>query len=343
MANNRDEKADNFQKITDKIVEAVEAGTMPWHCPWDRSAGMPKNGFSDYTYSGINVWSCWLNGHQDPRHYTKNQILKLHKFEQVEKKSKGKKGKTRKVWEYAGEGEAPEWPIPAGLDYTPIIFWKFIDQRVKNEDGEFVLDESGDPVTERRPFLRLYSVLNHEQIKWDPRYEPQAPEAEPFDLEESHAKAVAFIKNTGAIINHGGSRAFYSPSEDRIGLPDSHTFESPEAYFATAFHELTHWTGKVSRCDRDLKGRFDIHAYAMEELVAELGAAFLCAEFGVAGTTQHPEYIASWLKVLKKDKHAIFHAARKAQEAVKFLHSLQGDAIEYPEIDDQGEDAEQAA
>jgi antirestriction protein ArdC len=144
--------------------------------------------------------------------------------------------------------------------------------------------------------------------------------------------ADAFVAATGATIAHGGSRAYYRPSTDSIQLPPRDAFigtrtsNPAESYYSTVLHELTHWTSHAQRCDRQLGKRFGDDAYAMEELVAELGAAFLCARIGITAEPRidHAQYLASWLSVLKADKRAIFTAASKASESTDWLHRLVG-------------------
>jgi antirestriction protein ArdC len=131
---------------------------------------------------------------------------------------------------------------------------------------------------------------------------------------------------TGAAIAHGGARAFYVPSADRIQMPPFESFRDACAYYATLIHELTHWTKHASRLNRDFgRKRFGDQGYAMEELVAELGAAFLCADLSLSPEPreEHASYIATWLKVLKQDRRAIFSAAAHAQRAADYLHGLQ--------------------
>ena len=156
--------------------------------------------------------------------------------------------------------------------------------------------------------------------------------------EERHQRAEAFMAATGADIRHGGGRAFYSLLTDRIQLPPFETFRDGGSYYGTACHELTHWTGHASRCDRQFGRRFGDDAYAAEELVAELGAAFLCAELGIDGQLQHPEYIGNWLRVLRGDKRAIFTASSKARQAAEFLKRAAG----WEEAEDQGAEEEAA-
>jgi antirestriction protein ArdC len=144
-------------------------------------------------------------------------------------------------------------------------------------------------------------------------------------------RAEAFVAATAAQIDHGGTRAFYRPSTDSIQLPPREAFigsptRSPaESYYSTLCHELVHWSSAESRCNRQLGKRFGDHAYAMEELVAELGAAFLCADLQITDDPRadHAQYLAHWLSIMKEDKKAIFTAASKASEAAAFLTGLQ--------------------
>ncbi|MBH5372266.1 hypothetical protein HZZ16_30020 [Bradyrhizobium sp. CNPSo 4016] len=186
---------------------------------------------------------------------------------------------------------------------------------------EVEADENSEDERKSRLFARATPVFNADQVDGP----EEAPIAAPVD---ELGDVDAFIARTEAKIVHGGNRACFIPKLDEIHMPPREAFmgsatSSPtEAYYSTLLHELTHWTGPAHRCDRDLSGRFGSQAYAMEELVAELGAAFLCAELGIAvePRADHAQYLAHWLKVLTADKRAIFTAASKAGEAVAFLH-----------------------
>jgi antirestriction protein ArdC len=134
-----------------------------------------------------------------------------------------------------------------------------------------------------------------------------------------HAAAESVLFHSGATIRHKGYKAFYSTVNDWIYLPPQHLFADAESYYATALHELTHWTGHTDRLGRKLGIRFGSDAYAMEELIAELGSAFLCAQCRIDGHLQHAAYIGNWLEVLKKDKRAVFVAAAQAQKASDYL------------------------
>lgn len=165
------------------------------------------------------------------------------------------------------------------------------------------------------------TVFNAAQVEGDrPPVRPELP-----GLAVRLESAERFVASTGAVIIHGGDRAYDQPAEDRIQLLPVDQFRSSEGYYATALHELTHWSGHKSRLDRDLKGRYGTAAYAAEELVAEIGAAFLCVKSGESAEPRedHAHYFKNWIAVLKADNRAIFTAASAAQKAADYLQSLQ--------------------
>lgn len=188
-------------------------------------------------------------------------------------------------------------------------------------------NEKGEDVEREIAFMKGYTVFNVEQIDGLPAqyYAKAEPKSDPLKLIES---VEAFFAATGATFLHGGNRAYYAPGPDHIQLPLPEAFKDAESYAATKAHELTHWTAHPSRLARVLGKRFGDNAYAAEELVAELGAVFLCVDLGITPEPRadHASYLAHWLKVLKEDKRAIFTAAAQAQRAVDFLHTLQGKA-----------------
>jgi len=197
------------------------------------------------------------------------------------------------------------YQVQAGQKGTHIVFFKPMASRV-NDDGE---TESGYCV------IRGYTVFNACQT--DAPISDAESDAAPFDAD---AACEETIVRTGAMISHGKDAAFYMPSQDRIQLPDRSAFNSPASYYATAFHELSHWTGAKHRLDRDLSGRYGNPAYAFEELVAEISAAYLCADHRISGELRHAGYIESWLKACRDDKKAIFKAAALAQKATTFIN-----------------------
>lgn len=166
--------------------------------------------------------------------------------------------------------------------------------------------------------LKSYWVFNVSQVDGI-EVTPVAVVDKPFTANQL---AEERIIKTGARISHGGDAAFFMPSQDRIQLPHKSAFDNESSYYATAFHELTHWTGSESRLDRNLKGRFGNPEYAFEELVAEMGAAFLCQDYGIKGELRHAGYIQSWLKALRDDSKAVFKAAAYAQKAATFINGL---------------------
>jgi antirestriction protein ArdC len=186
-------------------------------------------------------------------------------------------------------------------------------------------NEKGEDVELEIPFMKEYTVFNVEQIDGLPDHycAKSEPKGEPPQLLEA---AERFFAATGATFRHGGNTAYYAPGPDLIQLPRPEAFRDAESYAATKGHELCHWTKHESRLNREFgRKRFGDTAYAREELVAELGAAFLCADLSITPEPRedHAAYLAHWLKVLREDKRAIFSTAAHAQRAVDYLHSLQ--------------------
>ena len=288
-------REDLYSSVTATICEALEAGARPWGQRWDRGAGaglgaLPLRSTGE-AYRGVNVLLLWASamakGYQQPRWLTFKQAQ-----EQGANVRKGEKG-ARVV--YAG--------------------------RLTRDAGE------GEPADENGqrsiPFLKGYTVFNVEQIdglgtEWFEAAAPALPEP------ARDAAAETFLAATGASVQHGGAVACYVPGTDQIHLPPLAAFTDLEAYYATRAHETVHWTGHKSRLDREGGKRFADKGYAFEELVAEIGAAFVCASLGLSAEPRadHAAYVASWLKVLRDDKRAIFTAASAAQAACDYLHQL---------------------
>ena len=206
--------------------------------------------------------------------------------------------------------------VKKGEKGTTVVFFKPITIKDKT------ITENDDKII---PLLKTFTVFNTQQIDGLPEKFTQItqPQISGFTGNEAAENLLA-----QATIKHGSNRACFIPTLDEIHLPTKTEFKSVQDYYATALHELTHWTGHKSRLARDFSGRFGDAAYAFEELVAELGAAFLCARSGVNGQLQHDSYIASWLKVLKSDKKAIFTAAAAARRAAEFLTKTEEQAEE---------------
>lgn len=300
---------DLYAEVTDRIVAALEQGVAPWVCPWrrDGEGGRPRNGASGHQYRGINILLTGMSGFASCRWYTFKQAKALGGHVR-----RGEKG-------------------------TRITFWRFVN--AKSADSDTKSDNNDAAKGRTIPILKCFTVFNCEQIEW-----PEGAKhaitvlADEGDhaADDNYEDAAALVDSSEADIRHGGTRAYYNPSDDYIRVPVPSRFDDAGSYHATALHELAHWTGHGSRLARDLTGRFGSEAYAAEELVAELAAAFLCADLGVAGKLQHAEYVGSWIKVLNEDKRAIFTAARMAQEAADYLS---GGVAK----DEVVEDAQQAA
>ena len=186
-------------------------------------------------------------------------------------------------------------------------------------------DDKGEEIEKQIPFMKGYAVFNVEQVDGLPAHYYGKPE-NPLPLAERLDHAERFITNTGVTIQHGGNSAYYAPGKDLVQMPPFESFKDRESYYATILHELIHATSHKSRLDRSFNAkRFGDNGYAREELVAELGAAFLSADLGITPEVRedHAAYLAHWLKALQEDKRAIFSAAAHAQRAADFLKDLQ--------------------
>jgi len=289
-------RPDVYSRITDKIIADLEQGVRPWLKPWnaEHAAGritrpLRHNGTP---YKGINIVMLWsastAKGYACPLWLTFKQALELG-------------GNVKK-------GESGETVV-------------YADRITRTE-----ANDKGEEIEREIPFLKGYTVFNAAQCEGLPAayYAKATPPAE-TPMQRIDA-ADRFFAATGADIRHGGTRAYYAPGPDYIQMPPFETFHDAESYAATLAHELTHWTKHERRLARDMsRSKWGDEGYAREELVAELGSAFLCADLGITPEVRedHAAYIASWLKQLKDDRRFIFSAASHAQRAVDYLHSLQ--------------------
>jgi antirestriction protein ArdC len=243
-------------------------------------------------YTGINVLSLWA--------------------------SASVQGFAAPIWMTYRQATALGAHVRTGETGSPVVYANAITRTETSAHG------SGR-VEREIHFLKGYTVFNVEQVEGLPA-QYSALAAPRLDPASRVAHADAFFAATGAAIRHGGNRAFYQPSTDRIQMPPFEAFEDAERYYAVLAHEMTHWTGHPSRLSRDVGGtRFGSEGYAMEKLVAELGAAFLWADLDLAlePREDHASYIAHWPNVLKHDHRAIFTAASQAQCAPEFLNRFQ--------------------
>jgi antirestriction protein ArdC len=279
---------DIYQTITDKIITELEAGTAPWVRPWSGEADpFPRNALSQRPYRGINNVLLGMEAHC--RGYTSNQWLTFRQAHQL--------------GAHVRKGERA----------STIIYYEA--RMVEKEDADTVAD--GDEAEKRfMPLLKIFSVFNLDQVDDLPATHLTVTPDSDWDAEIT---AEQIIERSGAEIRNRGFKAFYSPTNDLIYLPNKGSFADAASYYGTALHELCHWTGSTTRLGRKLGRRFGESAYAMEELIAELGAAFLSAHCRLDGHLQHSSYVSSWLEVLQRDKRAVFVAAAQAQKAADYL------------------------
>jgi antirestriction protein ArdC len=288
--------------VTAQIINAIEQGiTGNWRMPWHtngRYAFSPINITSHKPYRGINTVCLWAAA-------------------QAKAYERGEWG-TYAQWQERGA------QVRKGERATTVVFWKFAHNAAEGQDG----DDSPRGGS-RLLFTRGYSVFNAAQVDgYTPAVDPEAT------MPERIAHADAFFTNIGADLRHGGNQAFYAPLTDHVQMPPFAAFRDGVAYYSTLAHEHTHWTANAARCDRQLGKRFGDNAYAAEELVAELGAAFTCAHLGLSTEPRedHAQYIQSWLRVLKADSKAIFTAASKAQQATDWLVARAGETNRMVEV-----------
>jgi antirestriction protein ArdC len=280
-------KRDLYAEVSARIIAELETGAAPWIKPWAATPGanVPCNAVSNRPYSGCNVVLLWMAqaaGYRAPRYLTFKQALELGGHVR-----KGERG--MKVY--------------------------FVKQLEVQEDA------NGNSHT-LVPMMREYTVFNVDQCDGLPDIVTAGKPMRVRNPDGRDDLADEFLRSTGADIREGHGEAYYVPSRDFISVPAFGAFKGADHFYGTVFHELTHWTAHRSRLDRDLKNRFGSRNYAAEELVAELGAAFLCAEFGFDGDLRHAGYIAHWIELLKSDKRAFFTACSQASKAADYLRGL---------------------
>ena len=272
--------ADLYESVTRGIVTQLEQGVAPWTKPW-------KNGKTTGIMPTNAATGRPYNGINIPILWAAADAL----------------GYPVSGWMTFKQAQALGATVRQGEKGHHVVFTKKL--RFKEPESE----------EERQiAMLRCYVVFNVAQI--DGLKDEVAEELPPEQRQEN---VEAFIAATNADIRLGGNRACYVPALDFVSVPLKSQFNSLENFFATTLHEVSHWSGHKTRLDRDLAGRFGNHAYAAEELIAELSAAFLCAHLGIVGELRHAEYIGNWITLLKEDNRAVFTAASKASQASDFL------------------------
>lgn len=309
-------RRDLFNEVTTSVITALESGTIPWERPWANASGskrhFPRSVSTGKVYSGINIFTMFLSHRWEcPWYLTFRQAKKLG-------------GSVR-----------------GGEKGTMVVFWKML--KVDETD-----EATGQKTKKTIPMLRNFTVFNVEQCdlpddaierlaKRLDRIAPKAPPKREIEiLKDAQGISDAYTDRSGVAVNHGGSRAYYSPAQDYIQMPDQHTFNTDHAYYATLFHEEAHSTGHESRLNRiKTTANFGSEDYSREELTAEMGAAFLCAVTGISKPEvdgNRDAYIASWIKALKDDERALVVAAGKAQKAADYILAAKDEG-------DEGEEA----
>jgi antirestriction protein ArdC len=288
-------KQDPHSRITDRILAELEQGTRPWLKPWS-GGDMAATGrarplrATGQPYRGINVILLWIEAQAS--------------------------GFASPSWMTYRQAQGLGAQVRKGECGANIVYYGDSSKAVRDET-------SGEDKAQSFRFLKTYTVFNVAQIDGLP--ERFLALTEPAPEEERIEAAEAFFASIPATVNHGGDKAYYIPSADRIQLPPFAAFHDAHSYYATRGHETLHWTRHKSRLDRSFgREKWGDEGYAREELVAELGAAFLAADLGLAiePRPDHASYIASWITVLQNDTRAIVQAAAHAECAVAFLHQL---------------------
>jgi len=277
-----------YDLITQRILDHLAHGTVPWHRPW-HAGGLPKNLLTQKPYRGVNVWLLAAQPYTSPYWLTFLQAQELG-------------GRVRR-----------------GEKGTPVIFWKLRQEMREEETGEGIRGKHCAPV------LRAYTVFNTDQCELPASLTARLamPQAQALDPIQACDHVVEHMPQRPAIV-HEEPRAYYAPGRDWVNLPAPHLFDHAADYYATLFHELTHSTGHASRLARPTvvnRCPFGSAAYSQEELVAEMGAAFLCGHCGIENTIldNSAAYIQSWLTVLRHESRLLIHAAAQAQQAVDFI------------------------
>ncbi len=281
--------AEKHAALTAAIVADLERGVAPWVRPWATTgiSDLPSNIVSKKHYNGANVLALWMA--QTALAYPTAEWVTF-------KQARDLGGCVRK-----------------GEHGAPIFFVSAFESKTET-------DRNGD--ARRVPFLKSYTVFNVAQVDGLPLRAIPEPRPEVERL----ADVDAFLHDVGATIRHGGDASYYAPGLDVIVLPERDAFADAASYYGTALHEHAHWTGAKARLDRTFGKRFGDNAYAFEELVAKLSAAFLCAALAIPGKLQHPEYIGHWAAILGGDAQAIWTAGARATDAVAFLNRAAGRA-----------------
>jgi len=289
-------RRDHYQEVTDRIIDALEAGTPPWRRPWDpdKAGGpaMPCNATTGQRYRGINVLTLGMSAlafsSGDPRWATYKQA--------------------------AEQG----WQVRRGERGATGYFFKRLEVHDDNRSDD------GEEAVRRIPLLRAFTLFHASQIDGIPPFVPPTLAEAPWRAPEA---SEIILANSAAVLRFGGERAFYSPATDHIQMPPKAAFATAQGYCSTLIHEMGHWSGAPARLNRDLRNRFGSHDYAREELRAEIGQMMVCTELGIADCdfSNNAAYVAHWLETLRSDRKEIFRTAAEAQRIADFLLAFHPD------------------
>ena len=284
------------QHITQQIIEQLEQGTKPWECPWihdQPSASLPVNFKTGNRYQGINILLLWIMAQ--------------------------KKGYHSNAWLTFKQAKELGAHVRKGEKACLGIFYKLLEKPVKPGDKDYPKTGNGESAVVKFPVINAFYLFNLDQIDGI----DQEPSTYPLETFTPHEKAEQLLRASGATIHEGGDRAYYDCVSDDITLPHRQRFRCEADFYTTALHELCHWCGHPSRLNRDFSSKFGSRSYAFEELIAELGSAFLDADLGLTGQLeQHASYIDHWIAILKNDNRAIFKAASLASATHAYLNDL---------------------
>lgn len=291
---------DLYQQITDQIVEILEQGSMPWIRPWNNGClpmVVPCNGETGRYYSGINILLLWM--------------------------SAIRQNFTQRKWVTFQGAEHLGGQVRSGEKSTVIIFYKQNQFEEKDESGNIILDEKGQPKMKSSVFIRGHHLFNIEQCNNLEKHYETFSDIEPDKTMQHRSDLDALPSNMGTqIYSKFQPKACYVPSRDCIIMPDFNQFNSANDYYFTLLHECGHATGHKDRLNREgvsKANKFGTEKYAFEELIAELTSAFTCAHVGISNISQNAAYINAWIQTLKSDKKAIFRASTQAREATQYL------------------------
>jgi antirestriction protein ArdC len=302
-------REDLYQTVTDKIIAALEKGTAPWRRPWRTAekfvgSSLPANALTGRHYSGVNIPLLWMAAEE--RGFRSDRWLTY-----------------RQAQEAGGQ-------VRKGETSSLAVIFKPFEKQAEDKKGNKLFDDQGKPLMVSRAMLKSLQLFNTQQCEGLPEHLVGQP-AEPMTKDETDTLSVPVMNRVLEIFNASGvkstslrqDKAFYWPAMDEIVMPLSGQFFTEADYWSTLLHELVHASGHQKRLNREgitsSTRKFGDPIYAFEELIAEMGSAFLCAELGVYGEVQHESYISSWLTKLREDKKALFNACRQAREATEFL------------------------